>query len=272
MDFPTKLFGIVGYPLGHSMSPALHNWGFHEVDFPGVYLAWSEPEDKLTDFFNAVRTLKILGGNITIPHKVAALKLVDKVTDRAKNIGAINTYYWEGDNLCGENTDVIGFMAPLKGKKFKHALVLGAGGVSRAVLAGLKELGVPSITLANRTQEKAATLGKEFGVTVIPWDERMKPDADLIVNATSEGMKGDQVNMTPYEASALAGRTGLVYDIVYNPLETRLIREAKAAGWQVESGLTMFVEQARAGFALWTGGIEMPYEKAVEKVKHLLGL
>lgn len=272
MGFPTKLFGIVGYPLGHSMSPALHNWGFGEIGFPGVYMAWSEPEAKLKDFFSAVRTLGILGGNITIPHKVAAMDLVDHVTERARDIGAINTYYWEGDTLCGENTDVIGFMAPLKGRKFSHALILGAGGVSRAVIAGLKELNVPKITITNRTPTKAKYLAEMFGIDVVPWDDRMKPDADLIINATSQGMKGEQVDMTPYDASALAGKKGLVYDIVYNPLETRLLREAKKAGWEMESGLTMFVEQARAGFVLWTGGTEMPLDKAKAKVKELLGL
>ncbi|WP_308620795.1 shikimate dehydrogenase [uncultured Desulfovibrio sp.] len=271
MELPSKLLGIVGYPLGHSMSPALHTWGFEKVGFPGIYMAWSEPEKKLGAFFKAVRTLGIAGGNITIPHKVAAMEHMDHISDRAREIGAINTYYWEGEALCGENTDVIGFMEPLRGRQFAHALILGAGGVARAVVAGLKELGVPDITITNRTPAKATDLANAFGIHSIPWDERMQPQADLIVNATSQGMKGEQVDMTPYDAAALAGRTGLVYDIVYNPLETRLIREARAAGWQVESGLSMFVEQARAGFRLWTG-MEMPREAAVEKVKKLLGL
>ncbi len=269
---PEKLFGIVGFPLGHSMSPGLHNWGFEEIGFPGVYLAWQEPEEKLADFFGAVRTLNIGGGNITIPHKVAALKHMDEVSKRAEDIGAINTFYWKDGKLCGENTDVIGFMAPLKGKKFKHALILGAGGVSRAVIAGLKDMGVPEITIANRTKSKADALAKEFGITAIPWEDRMKPEADLIINATSQGMKGAQVDMTPYDAEAFKGRKGLVYDIVYNPLETRLVREAKEAGWEVESGLAMFVEQARAAFYLWTGGQEMPREQAFQRVKSLLGL
>lgn len=270
--YPSKLFGIVGYPLGHSMSPGLHNWAFNELGFPGVYLAWSETPEKLDDFFNAVRVLPILGGNITIPHKVAAMKLVDQVSDRARAIGAINTFYWQDDKLCGENTDVIGFLAPLKGRHFKNALLLGAGGVSRAVIAGLKDLGVPQITITNRTPEKAKALADFFHISVIPWEERMKPDADLIINATSQGMKGEQVDKSPYEAKWLEGRTGLVYDIVYNPLETVLLREAKAAGWETETGLTMFVEQARAAFALWTGGVEIPQPLATAKVRELLGL
>lgn len=271
-NYPTKLFGIVGYPLGHSMSPGLHNWGFREVGFPGVYLAWSEPPEKLKDFFRAVRLLPILGGNITIPHKVEAMKLVDKVSERAAAIGAINTFYWKGEELWGENTDVIGFLAPLKGRSFKKALLLGAGGVSRAVIAGLKDLGVPEIIIANRTLEKAQALADHFHIKAIPWDERMKPEADLIINATSQGMKGEQVDKSPYEEKWLEGRKGLVYDIVYNPLETLLLRESKAAGWETVTGLTMFVEQARAAFALWTGGVEMPQAPATAKVKELLGL
>lgn len=272
MEFPTLLFGIVGYPLGHSMSPALHNWGFREVGCPGLYMAWSQPEEKLPDFFAAVRTLGIRGGNVTIPHKIAAMAHVDRVSERAKKIGAINTFYWDGETLCGENTDVIGFMAPLAGKTFRSALVLGAGGVARAVLVGLKEMGIAEIILTNRTFEKAQALAEEFGVKALPWEDRLEPKADLIVNATSQGMKGEQVDMTPYAAEAFAGRTGLVYDIVYNPLETRLIREARAAGWAVENGLSMFVGQARAGFSLWTGGKEMPFDKAAALVKKMLGL
>lgn len=272
MQIPENLFGIVGDPLGHSMSPGLHNWAFEETHFPGLYMAWPIPPEKLEDFFRAVRTLGISGGNITIPHKVDALKYIDKVSPRAASIGAINTFFWQDGNLCGENTDVIGFMAPLKGRTYQHALVLGAGGVSRAVLAALKELAVPEITIANRTAKKADELASEFGVEAIPWDQRMEPDVDLIVNATSQGMKGEQINMTPYDAQALKGKKGLVYDIVYNPLETRLIREAREAGWEVESGLAMFVEQARAAFSLWTGGKKMPQAQAAQRVKDLLGL
>lgn len=271
-SYPSKLFGIVGYPLGHSMSPGLHNWGFKEIDFPGVYLAWSQPPEKLKDFFHAVRLLPILGGNITIPHKVEAMRLVDQVSERAASIGAINTFYWRGGKLCGENTDVIGFLAPLKGRTFKKALLLGAGGVSRAVIAALKDLGVPEIIISNRTLEKAKALADYFHIEVIPWEDRMKPDPDLIINATSQGMKGEQVNKTPYEKQWLEGKKGMVYDIVYNPLETVLLRDAKAAGWEIVTGLTMFVEQARAAFALWTEGIEMPQALATDKVKELLGL
>lgn len=269
MEFPTQLFGIIGYPLGHSMSPALHNWAFKETRHPGVYLAWPIEEAKLADFFGAVRTLKIMGGNITIPHKVASMGFMDAVSERAKKIGAINTFYWREGKLCGENTDVSGFVAPLLGQKFSHALVLGAGGASRAILAGLRELGVARITIANRTLQKAIELAKDFEAQALPWEDRSSVPADLIVNATAMGMKGERVEMTPYPPEGFSKRCGLAYDIVYNPPETRFLRDAREHGWQTLNGLPMFVEQARAAFYLWTAR-EMPYNAALQKTAEWL--
>ena len=266
MDFPTRLFGIIGYPLGHSISPALHNWAFANVDYPGVYLAWPIAETDLADFFTAVRTLQIMGGNITIPHKVAAMGFMDEVSGRAGKTGAINTFYWRDGKLCGENTDIAGFVAPLSGRSFSHALVLGSGGAARAILAGLHELGIPRITVANRTWQKAIDLASDFDAQAIAWEERLDVAADLIVNATALGMKGERVDMTPYPEKGFAHRKGLAYDIVYNPPETRFLREAKEHGWQTLNGLPMFVEQARAAFRLWTGR-EMPYRAALQKVR-----
>lgn len=265
-----KLLGITGDPLGHSLSPVLHNWAFGETGFAGLYLAWPVPAKNLANFFLAVRTLGILGGNITIPHKVAAMNFVDKLSSVAKKIGAINTFYWRDELLCGENTDVSGFMKPIGGRNFVHALVLGAGGAARAVVAGLKELGIPKIDIANRSPAKAKILADEFGVCAIPWEERQDLNVDLIVNATSQGMQGAQADSSPYPAEAFAGRHGLVYDLVYNPLETRLLREASRAGWETQNGLRMFVEQAREAFRLWTG-VEMPLAGAEELLKGILG-
>lgn len=266
-----KLFGITGYPLGHSISPALHNWAFKKVGFPGVYMAWAQPPDKLADFFRAARALGICGGNITLPHKVASMELVDHASGRAKSIGAINTFYWRDGCLWGENTDIAGFIAPIKNKKFVHALVLGAGGASRAVVAGLAELGIPRVTISNRDTEKAQMLAEQFNVDSLPWNKRMDADADLIINATPLGMQGGRENMTPYDSAAFAGRKGLVYDIVYNPIETKLLKDARNAGWEVQNGLAMFVEQAREAFRLWTGQ-EMPLDGAMAKARELLKL
>lgn len=269
MLVPDKLFGIIGNPLGHSLSPALHDWAFAATGFPGVYLPWPLTADKLADFFRAVRVLGICGGNITIPHKVASLAHMDKVSARARKCGAINTFYWQEGNLCGENTDIIGFISPLLGKKFDHALILGAGGVARAVIIGLQELGIKRVGITNRSRDRAAALASEFGLELVDWQERMAVQADLLINATSLGMAGMQQSLSPYDAKALQGRQGLAYDIVYNPLETVFLQEARKAGWQTQNGLAMFVEQARAAFTLWTGR-EMPEKQATRHVLELL--
>lgn len=258
MHIPTQLYGIIGYPLGHSLSPLLHDHAFQQAGIPGVYLPWSLTPDKLDAFFQAVRTLPISGGNITIPHKQAAMRFMDRVSAQAAAVGAINTFFWDGDQLCGENTDIIGFLAPLRGRGFHTALVLGAGGAARALVAGLRTLNVTRLVIANRTLATARALARDFQAEVLPWEERGTLRADIVVNATSLGMQGAWQDMTPYPTAALSAaatreNVPLAYDIVYNPLETRFLREARAAGWECCSGLTMFVEQARAAFTLWTG-------------------
>lgn len=268
--FPTKSYGIIGYPIGHSLSPNLHNWAFSQAGWPGVYFGWKIAPEKLEDFFRAFRVLPISGCNITIPHKVNSIAYIDEISDAAKKIGSINTLYWREDKLVGENTDIIGFTYPLKGSSFKHALVLGAGGAARAIVTGLKELKIPSITITNRTYEKARQLADFFDIEIIPWNKRMDCEADLIVNTTSLGMKGPDEDLTPYNKEWLQGRSGLVYDIIYTPIDTPLIKDAEEAGWKTENGLTMFIQQAIASFALWTNGLKFPAEEAAKLISALL--
>lgn len=268
---PEKLYAIVGHPLGHSLSPALHSWAFDAVGWPGIYMAFPQEPENLAGFFAAVRSLPLQGGNITVPFKVDAMSLVDEVSDAAARIGAINTFYWKDGRLCGENTDVLGFRAPLEGKTFRQAVILGAGGVSRAAIVALQSLGIPQISITNRSPERAQKLADEFGIQCVPWNERGDVPCDLLVNATSLGMKGRNEDLTPYPAASFAGRTGVAYDIVYTPEKTCFLRDAEAAGWQIQSGVAMFVEQARAAFALWTGK-EMPEEGAYSLVRSALGL
>lgn len=269
---PEKLYGIIGHPLGHTMSPLLHNWGFQEHGIRAVYMAWPIAPDKLKDFVNAMRLLPISGLSITIPHKEPILELLDEVSDRARSIGAVNTLYWRNDMLVGENTDVLGFMLPLRemGKKFDSALVLGAGGASRAVLAGLKELGVRDIAIANRSLENAEKLAKEFQVRVLPWEQRTKADTELLVNTTPLGMSGALQDKSPWPQKAFqANQTA--YDLVYNPHTTLFLNQAREAGCVIVPGLRMFVGQAREQFGLWTGK-ELNGEKASNLVSNALGL
>ena len=266
---PPVLHGIIGYPLGHSLSPLMHNTAFKALGLPGVYLSWPVEPGRLPAFMDAVRLLDIRGCSITIPHKVDVLPLLDAMTDGVREMGACNTLYRDGDGICGENTDVIGFMAPLRECLVPETrvLLLGAGGVSRAAVAGLRRLGLTDIAVANRRRERAEALAEAFDLSLVPWEERGDVDADLIVNTTSLGMTGAQEGETPYPAEAFRGN-GIAYDLIYTPFRTRFLREAEAAGWTGLSGLDMFIAQGDAQFHLWTGR-HLPPE-AVRAVKAAL--
>ena len=267
---PPALHGIIGYPLGHSLSPLMHNTAFRTLGLPGVYLSWPVEPGRLPAFMDAVRLLDIRGCSITIPHKVDVLPLLDAMTDGVREMGACNTLYRDGEKICGENTDVIGFMTPLRTHRLSpetRVLLLGAGGVSRAAVAGLRRLGLTDIAVTNRRRERAEALAEEFGLSSIPWEARGDVRADLVINTTSLGMTGAQDRETPYPSEGFRS-TGIAYDLVYTPFRTRFLHEAEAAGWNTLSGLDMFIAQGDAQFRLWTGR-RLPPE-AVEAVKAAL--
>lgn len=247
-------YGIIGWPLGHTMSPTLHNWGFGQLGIDARYDAFPLEPEKLSEFMGRVRSEPILGMSVTIPHKQAVMPLLDRITERAQGVGAVNTLYWDGDLLCGENTDVLGLIEPLRKLESlpASAMVLGAGGAARAAIVGFRELGIADVLVANRTEAKAATLAGEFSITAVPWDDRYNAAPGLICNTTPLGMAGNMEFMTPWDAERFPAGC-IVYDIVYNPLETRLLREAWAAGCATISGLEMFLHQGLAQFRLWTG-------------------
>ncbi len=251
-----RLFGIIGYPLGHTLSPLLHNWGFRRFGIEAEYTAWPTPSDELPEFMARFRTTPIYGLSVTIPHKTAIMTYVDMVTDLGRAVGAVNTLYWRGGALWGENTDVEGFCRPLVVRDGipDSALVLGSGGAARAALVGLTRLGVARIFVTNRTAEKAKALAEEFGVTPVPWEARGSSRAALLVNATPMGMSGPFEDISPFPSQDL-GPDRMVYDLVYNPLHTRFVKEARAAGCRVVPGLEMFLYQAVEQFRLWTGRI-----------------
>jgi len=264
-----SLYGIIGYPLGHSMSPLMHNTAFRELGIPGVFLAWSMEPDKIPTFIKAVRILNIRGVSVTIPHKTSIIPLLDRVTDRVKASGAANLIYWDGDVLCGDNTDILGFMTPLETmlpqSNLKKVLLLGAGGAARAVVTGLKALGVSDITVTDIVDNLISALVSEASdLKVVPWAERTSVPADIVINATPLGMKGKFENETAYPAEAFSGRQGIAYDIVYTPFMTRFQREAAAAGWKTIPGREMFISQGDHQFRTWTGqGLPEAAKKAV---------
>ncbi len=256
-----KIYGIIGDPLGHSLSPALHADTFARLGHAGVFATWPMGKEKVGLFMQSMRLLGIAGACVTIPHKQEVLAHVDYISPLAKSVGAVNTLYWEGQELCGENTDVTGFLWPLQQRKVPHrAMVLGAGGAARAVIVALKTLraqGMGKIFVSSHNDAKAQLLSEEFQCVFVPWQERTSIKAPWLINTTPLGMQGGEFfEQSPYSSKAFlqnVSKDALAYDIVYNPLETRFLREAAAAGWQTQDGLDMFVGQALAQQKLWLG-------------------
>jgi len=251
-------YGIIGWPLGHSKSPLLHNWGLRASGLTGSYAAWPTEPKKLKAFMAEVRARRIKGVSVTIPHKQAVMPFLDGLTERARNVGAVNTLFWQDGKLWGDNTDVAGIVVPLSPycsaltAPTASALVLGAGGAARAACAALRELGVPEIAVTGRTLAKAQALAKDFGLGVVAWDERASRPWSLLVNTTPLGMLGEHQGQSPWPMDGFA-QVGLVFDLVYNPVRTVLLCDAKAAGVEVLSGLQMFLQQGLAQFKIWTG-------------------
>ena len=251
---PESILGVVGFPLGHSLSPCLHNWALQQEGEPSVFMKWVIAPDNVDGFVAAVRTLPIRGVAVTIPHKIEVMPFLDGMTETASMVGAVNTLFWNEGKLWGENTDVGGFLHPLKELKrpLKSATVLGAGGAARAVVAGLKQLDIPLIQIANRNFDRAGELARDMDCTAVDWEKRDAVLPDLIVNTTPCGMKGEMQGASPWpEFSYKKGM--IAYDIVYNPRQTPFLQHADQTGCHVISGLEMFLRQAMLQFKLWTG-------------------
>ena len=249
---PERLYGIIGHPLGHSLSPLIHNWGFQNSNIRAVYCRWPMPTEKLPEFIAALRTLPIHGVSVTIPHKRRILPYLDALTDDALHAGAVNTLFWHGEELWGDNTDVQGFLEPLAVTQnhIRSALVLGVGGASRAVVWGLKRIGVEQVTVCGRSQEGTDTLAREAGCEKLSWEKRGQWSGDLLVNATPLGMSGKFQEMSPWPGEMSSIR--VAYDLVYNPQQTIFIRQAIEGGIPAIGGLEMFIAQAQGQFRLWT--------------------
>jgi shikimate dehydrogenase len=260
-DAKIPLAGVIGHPIAHSRSPQLHGHWLRKYAIKGHYV----PLDiKADDFERLVRTLPSLGfvgANVTLPHKQAALEIADLVTDRAKLIGAANTLVFRKDGqIHADNTDGYGFMqnllqsAPKWNPTLGPALVLGAGGAARAVLASLLDIGVPEIFISNRTRERAEILKADFGekITVVEWVQagNEMEAVKTVVNTTSLGMVGKQEMRVPLDALAPGM---LVSDLVYTPLQTKLLRAATEAGATPVDGLGMLLHQAVPAFERWFG-------------------
>lgn len=256
-----RLAGIFGWPIAHSRSPLIHNHWLAAYGIDGAYLPFAVQPDDLAAALSVLAKLGIGGVNLTIPHKEAALPLLDQVDAAARRIGAVNTIVVQADGgLHGSNTDAFGFLEGLRetlpgwtGRE-GPAVVLGAGGAARAVIVALTDCGAPEVRIVNRTRARAEALAAELGgpLGVCDWSERDRTlaEASLLVNATSLGMRGGASLDIGLEALPAAA---IVCDIVYVPLKTPLLAAAEARGHPTVDGLAMLLHQARPGFAAWFG-------------------
>ncbi|MDA8165373.1 MAG: shikimate dehydrogenase [Desulfobacteraceae bacterium] len=251
IDGRTEIYGIIGRPVAHSLSPAMHNAAFAALGLNKAYLPF-EVED-VAGALTGLRALGIRGASVTIPHKQTVLPYLDEIDPVAAKIRAVNTLVVSGGKLRGLNTDWLGANRALAEKLRlggSRVLLLGAGGSARAIGFGLLEAGA-EIVIASRTPEKGQALARALGCPWLPLAEAGDHRADALVNATSVGMDPLAETM-PVRKEALA-RFGVVMDIVYAPLATKLLQEAAAAGCQTIDGLSMLLYQGAAQFELWTG-------------------
>lgn len=262
-----KNFGIIGYPVVHSLSPHVYKAAFAAAGLVNYdYIPLQIHYAKLYFAVEGLRALDFRGFNVTIPHKTNILKYLDAIDSDAMIIGAVNTVVNDGGMLTGYNTDVAGFLAALAEANFLpgdcHAVVLGAGGAARAVLWGLCKKRAEYITIGSRNPQKAQTLANDFlsygHVEGFDWNsdefKEVMQSADILINTTPLGMFPNMDDMPPIDLKLLP-EGALVYDIVYNPAETKLLKTAKELGYPILSGMSMLLLQGKESYRLYTGQI-----------------
>lgn len=252
--------GVIGWPVDHSRSPLIHAYWLDQFDLPGSYERLPIAPDAISDLKRILRAGGFVGANVTLPHKETVTACVDWIDPQAAELGAVNTLWFEGERLMATNTDGYGFLANLDerapgwDRTANKAVVLGAGGASRAIIQALLHRGFDAVWILNRTVEKAQALAERFGPrcrsAALSNAEAAFPGTDILVNTTAIGMKGEGV----FDFS-LAGLPpqAVVTDIVYTPLQTTLLHEAQSRGLTCVDGLGMLLHQAGPGFEKWFG-------------------
>ena len=270
----TKTFAVIGDPIDHSLSPNIHNAAFNALGMDCTYIAYRIPRGELKEGIESLKQIKISGFNVTIPHKIEMMKYIDESSEECRTIGAVNTVTNENGKLIGYNTDMDGFLEPIKKRniaiKNEDVLLLGAGGAARAIVAGFAKEGAHKITIANRTKENGLELAKfaaGFGIesNEITLDEAGQNAGKykFIVNATSVGLKNEP---SPISTDAISSQN-IVYDIIYMPMNTDFIAQSKKNSATVIYGYEMLLGQACLAFEIWHK-VKAPYD-AMKKV--LLG-
>ncbi|WP_227934886.1 shikimate dehydrogenase [Alkalihalobacillus deserti] len=257
-----KVFGLLGHPVGHSMSPLIHNDAFAKLGIEARYHAFDVKPELVKEAVDAIRALDIAGCNVTVPHKIAVMEFLDEINDEALQIGAVNTIVNKNGKLIGYNTDGRGYVQSLLDEteeeiREKSILIIGAGGSARGIVTALLRYGVGRIEFTNRTIEKTASLIKlaeEFSIPSATVERKVAEESlnkyDVIINTTSVGMSPN-FNHSPLSLELLKPGT-IVSDLIYNPLETQFLKEAKERGGKIVNGIGMLVNQAALSFEHWT--------------------
>ena len=243
-----KKYFVIGNPISHSLSPELHNFWIKKNNINAIYEKIKLEENELENFIKRLRNDEIHGINVTVPFKNKVIKYLDKLSLEVETTGSVNTIYKNGNDIIGHNTDVAGFELGLRHSKInvlhKSILILGAGGVVPSIIYSLLSMGCKKIFLSNRTVKKAEKIKEKFDdIDILKWGEI--PDFDIIINATSVGLKGESLDLD------FNVKDKIFYDVIYNPRETQFLRKAKETGNKIENGKLMFIYQANQSFSIW---------------------
>lgn len=276
----TKNFGVIGHPIGHSLSPAMQNAGIQAAGLDAVYIAMPVMEAELGQAVEGLKALGFQGFNVTIPHKQAVMEYLDEIDEDAKIIGAVNAVSIQAGRLKGYNTDMAGFLQGMHKHGFSpkgcHAVLLGAGGAARAIIWGLIKEGVQSLTIGVRNVPKVQPVAEYFkrymDIRVMDWQSddfrQGLQAAELLINSTPLGMAPNVDAMPPVDFG-LVSRDAFVYDIIYTPAETLFLRTAREHGCKTLNGEEMLVGQGAEAFRLWTGH-QLPTEPMAQALRKCL--
>ena len=246
-----KKYLVIGNPIEHSLSPKLHNYWLKENNIDAIYDKSKLDEGEIKNIIYEVKKEKINGVNVTVPFKKAVIPFLDELSPEAKDTQSVNTIYFQNGMTIGHNTDIAGFELAIKYAKYdisnKKVFILGAGGVAPSIIYALKKMKASKIILTNRTKEKAKNLKGLFNdIEILDWGETI--DFDMIINATSIGLKNEDSLKFDYSAN---GPNKFFYDVIYNPRETLFLKRAKLFGNRTENGKMMFIYQAHQAFTIW---------------------
>ena len=247
-----KRYSVIGNPIDHSLSPKLHNYWLKRNNIDANYIKIKLEKSEIKNFIQEIKKQKIIGCNVTVPFKRTVIPYLDKLTPESEQTQSVNTIIFDNNILVGHNTDIVGFKKAIQNTNYnfenKKILILGAGGVVPSIIFALNKMNVLKIIISNRTKEKAENLKKQFSnIDILEWG--MAINYDVIINATSIGLKNDTINLDYLNIA----KNKFFYDVIYNPSETNFLKEGKKFGNQIENGKLMFIYQAFEAFKLWHG-------------------